>query len=94
MKILHRYTGATLWEGECDTIREELVAAVKDGADLSGADLYGATLYGANLSSADLGKRRSERRRWILGSRPYAPSASTACVEATRNENFTKAVRG
>jgi uncharacterized protein YjbI with pentapeptide repeats len=54
MQIKHRHTGAVLWEGECDNIREELQAAAKAKADLSGADLRGAYLSRANLSGADL----------------------------------------
>ena len=54
MQIKDRWSGAVLWEGECDNIREELQAAAKSGADLSGADLSGADLSGADLSGADL----------------------------------------
>ena len=54
MKITSRYGVAVLWEGECENIREELIVAVKSGANLYGANLYGANLYGANLSRANL----------------------------------------
>ena len=55
MKIVSRYdAGKCLWEGECDCIREELVAAVKGGANLTGAYLTGANLTGADLHGADL----------------------------------------
>jgi hypothetical protein len=41
-------------EAENNTIKETLVKAVEDGADLSGADLSGANLRGANLRDANL----------------------------------------
>ena len=62
-QILHRYTGAVLFEGDAGmTTRQmlEKAAAAKAnlyganlrGADLGGADLRGANLRGANLSDA------------------------------------------
>ena len=54
IKIKHRYTECILWEGDADTIREAVIKALKDGADLSGADLRGADLRDANLSGAYL----------------------------------------
>ena len=55
MQIVSRWDSSkVLWEGECDNLRDELVAAVRAGADLSGASLYGADLSGANLSEANL----------------------------------------
>jgi uncharacterized protein YjbI with pentapeptide repeats len=68
-QIFHRWSGAVLWEGEADTIKDAIHAALKSGADLSranlsradlsgaalsGANLYGANLYGADLSRANL----------------------------------------
>jgi hypothetical protein len=65
-QIFHRWSGAVLWEGEADTIKDAIHAALKSGADLSranlsradlsGADLSGANLYGANLYGADLSR--------------------------------------
>jgi uncharacterized protein YjbI with pentapeptide repeats len=57
--IKARFTDAVLFEGEYESTRHAVEAAVKRGADLyganlSGADLSGANLYGANLRSADL----------------------------------------
>jgi hypothetical protein len=50
MKIISRYDAeSVLWEGECDNVHEELVAAIKGGADLRGAYLRGADLGGAYL---------------------------------------------
>jgi len=55
MKIISRYdANNVLWDGACDNIREELIAAVKSGAYLYGADLRGADLGGADLGGADL----------------------------------------
>jgi hypothetical protein len=47
------------WEAEDNSIKETLLKAIKNNANLSSADLYGADLssadlYGANLSSANL----------------------------------------
>jgi len=52
--IKHRCTGAVLWAGERDCLRDELVAAVKSRANLSDANLSGANLSVANLSGANL----------------------------------------
>ena len=41
-------------EKENNTIKDTIVEAIKQGADLRSADLYGADLYGANLCSANL----------------------------------------
>ena len=59
MKILHRFSDATLFESDHATMRETLMAAVKARAnlaraDLAGANLAGADLEGANLAGADL----------------------------------------
>ena len=53
-EIKHRYTGAVLYDGGGEALRDVVVAAVRRGANLSGADLYGVNLSGANLSGADL----------------------------------------
>ena len=52
--IKNRWTGATLFEGAFDTMRECAEAAVKTDASLDGANLGGANLYGANLNRANL----------------------------------------
>jgi Pentapeptide repeats (8 copies) len=54
-KIKHRHTGAVLYTGGGESLRNVVVAAVKRGADLGGAYLRSAYLSGANLSGADLG---------------------------------------
>ena len=59
MKILNRWTLSIIFENEKETLRETLIDALKEGADLSGAylggaDLRGADLRGAYLSGADL----------------------------------------
>ena len=43
-----------LYTGDGETLKEVLMQAVADGADLSGADLYKADLYRADLYGADL----------------------------------------
>ena len=54
MQIKDRWTYKVLWDGECDNIREELMAAAKAGASLAGASLAGANLDGASLVGASL----------------------------------------
>ena len=54
MQIKMCDTEVVLWEGECDNLCDELVAAVKAGANLAGANLAGANLAGANLAGAHL----------------------------------------
>ena len=46
---------AVLYRGDsAESLREAVIAAVREGADLSGADLSGANLRGADLRDADL----------------------------------------
>ena len=61
IEIKNRWAGSVLFEysKENNTLRDTLIKAVKEkanlcGADLCGADLRGADLYGANLREADL----------------------------------------
>ena len=64
MQITHRLTGAVLYSGGGEELRDCVVSAVSHGAnlyaanlyaaDLRGADLRGANLYGADLRGADL----------------------------------------
>ena len=66
LQIKNRLTGSILfeYEKENNTIKDTLIEAVKDeanlyeanlyGANLRGANLYGANLYGADLRGADL----------------------------------------
>lgn len=53
ISIKARFTDAILFEGEYESTRHAVEAALKSGANLRGADLYGADLYGANLYGAD-----------------------------------------
>jgi len=59
MQIVHKITGRVLSEYNTKSIKECLVNALSNGAnlrsaDLKGADLGSADLEGANLGSADL----------------------------------------
>ena len=54
MKIVNRFTRKTIYECECDTMKECLLNALKSGADLSEANLSEANLSEANLSGANL----------------------------------------
>ena len=57
IEIKSRWTGNVLfqYEKENNTIKDTVIVAVKQGADLRGADLRGAYLGGADLREADLG---------------------------------------
>ena len=68
-EIKHRYTGAVLYAGGGETLRDVVVAAVRCGADLSGAYLSDAYLRGANLSDADL-RGANLRGAKLVGDRP------------------------
>lgn len=48
-KILNRFTGAVIWEGEAETAKDALYAAISAKANLSGATLSWADLSGATL---------------------------------------------
>ncbi len=52
--IKHRDTGAVLYTGSGDSLRDVVEAAVSAGAYLTGAYLVGADLVGADLDGADL----------------------------------------
>ena len=56
IEIKNRWTGKVLfeYEKENNTVKDTLVEAVKNGADLRGADLRDADLHGAYLRDADL----------------------------------------
>ena len=54
IEIKHRYTDTVLCSFEATDLREAVVKAVSDGANLRGANLRGANLRGANLRGADL----------------------------------------
>lgn len=59
MKIINRFTSETIFECAAETMRETILEAVKQGANLTGAnlsdaDLSRANLTGANLTRADL----------------------------------------
>ena len=49
MKIVNRWSGETIWEGDVQTIQEAVSAAIAAGANLTDANLTGANLTGANL---------------------------------------------
>ena len=49
IQIKNRYTGIVICELEVKTIKDAVVEAVKQEADLRGADLLGANLSGAYL---------------------------------------------
>lgn len=53
-QIRNRYTGAIIFEGDCESVAECLRLAIAANANLSSADLRYANLSSADLSSADL----------------------------------------
>jgi hypothetical protein len=54
IEIKNRYSGSAIYTSECLTLREAVIEAAKNDADLRGAYLRGADLRGAYLSDADL----------------------------------------
>jgi len=56
LEIKNRFTGKIIftYEKENNTIKDTVLQALKEGANLRGADLGGAYLEGANLRGADL----------------------------------------
>ena len=54
IEIKHRFSGAVLFEGDHDSLKACVEAAVKARANLAGANLAGADLAGANLAGAYL----------------------------------------
>ena len=52
--IKSRYDGSIIYQSTKPTLKEAVVEAVGEGADLSGADLVDADLSGADLVGADL----------------------------------------
>jgi hypothetical protein len=53
-RIVHRWNGSVLWEGEAETIKDALHAAIAARADLTDAVLTDAVLTGADLTDAVL----------------------------------------
>jgi len=53
-EIKHRWTGKIIYQGEAESFRALVVAAVGAGANLARAYLAGADLAGADLTRADL----------------------------------------
>ena len=53
-RILRWWDDKVLWEGEAETVKEAIHAALAAGANLTGANLRGANLRDANLTGADL----------------------------------------
>lgn len=54
MEIRHRWEPRVLWQGEAGNIKDAVIAALAEGANLSGANLSGADFSGANFSGANL----------------------------------------
>jgi hypothetical protein len=67
--IKHRNTGAVLYTGDGESLRDVVEAAVSDGAYLAGAKLDGAYLAGANLAGANLGGANLGGAK-LIGKRP------------------------
>ena len=54
IEIKNRFTGSVLFSFECETIKECVIEAVRQEANLTRANLSGANLSGANLIEANL----------------------------------------
>jgi hypothetical protein len=66
IKILNRFTGAVLFEGEYESLRACVEDAVRRNVSLDGASLNGASLDGASLNGASL-DRASLNDAWLDG---------------------------
>jgi hypothetical protein len=79
--IEHRDTGAVLYTGDGESLRDVVEAAVSagaslDGASLAGANLVGASLAGANLDGANLGGAKLIGKRPIIQIGPIGSRSS------------------
>ena len=84
-QILHRWTGAVLWSGEAETVKDAICAAVAARAVLTGADLTGAVLTGADLRGADLtGADLTAFRDDVWAVLSSAPAEAPAVLDAIR----------
>ena len=54
IEILHRYSGSVLYRAEAISLREAILKALREKANLSSADLRSANLSWADLRSANL----------------------------------------
>ena len=54
VEIRHRWTDRVIYTADCGTLREAVLGAVAEGANLSGANLRAADLSAADLSEAEL----------------------------------------
>ena len=79
IEIKNRWTGSILFEYEKEenTIKDTVVEAVNNGADLRDANLVGAYLRGANLVGANL--VGADLRGAYLGDAKYIPFIPMAC---------------
>lgn len=68
IEIKHRHTGAVLYTSGGESLRDAVMQAARDRADLRGSDLSGSDLRGSDLSFADL--RGSDLRgAYLYGNR-------------------------
>ena len=79
IQIKNCWPGSVLfeYEKEDNTVKDTLIKAVKNGADLRGANLGGANLRGANLGGAYLGD--AYLRGAYLGDAKNIPFIPMAC---------------
>ena len=54
IEIVSQLSKSVLYKADCSDVREAVVQAVRDGANLTWANLYGANLTRANLTWANL----------------------------------------
>ena len=86
--------GSVLFTTEAESIKDALLKALKEGADLRSADLrsadlrsadlYGANLYGANLEGADLeGANLPMYCKWSVTYKSDLNTIKIGCKEKT-----------
>ena len=86
MRLLNRYTGNTIFECECNSIKDCVLEAVKQkiplvDVDLHNSDLRGVKLFEVNLRNADL------HDAIFNGADLYGAKFKGACL---RDEKLTK----
>ena len=92
-QILNRWSGAVIWAGEAETVKDAIHAAFASdanlrGADLGGADLRDANLRGADLRGADLAPIRDDLYA-VLSAAPLEVPALIAALKAGKVNGST-----
>lgn len=75
IKIVNRWNGQTIWEGNAESVREAVIKAIKEGANLRGAD----------LSYADLSTIKEDVLTILSLAKPEIPALYKALIDGKIN---------